>query len=324
LTEKSAPAVIGFGAMNLDYICRVEETLNDGETMVTDFTPSPGGSAANTIYGLAKLGIKTGFVGTVGNDAEGRRLVRNLKAVGIDTSHIRVKKDAKTGLAFCFSDKKGRRAIYLLSGANSLLDSQDIDIAYLSRSQIVHLSSFAHDKQLRLQIEVTGNLQSSTKLSLAPGTLYASKGLKVLTPLLERAHITFLNREEIELLTGKDFRTGAKTLLALGCHIVVVTLGRGIALSDGKKATSYIGTTETEYHITSIEEAPKDIESTGAGDAFACGFLFGMLKNKTPSECGLLGDIVARFVISAPGGRKGFPSLEQLLRAYLNRVGNPL
>lgn len=310
--------------MNLDYICRVEETLNDGETTVTDFTHSPGGSAANTIYGLAKLGIKTGFVGAVGNDAEGRRLIRNLKAVGTDTSHICVKKDAGTGLAFCFSDKKGRRAIYLLPGANSLLDSQDIDITYLSRPRIVHLSSFAHDKQLHLQIEVARSLKTPTKLSLAPGTLYASKGLKILTPLLERAHIIFLNREETELLTGRDFKTGAGALIALGCKTVVVTLGRGVTLSDGKKITSYIRTTEMEYQITSIDEVPDDIESTGAGDAFACGFLFGMLNNRTPDECGLLGDIVARFVISAPGGRKGFPNLEQLSRAYLNRAGNPL
>jgi len=324
LIETNEIAVIGFGAMNLDYICRVAETVADGEAMVTDFIPAPGGSAANTIYGLAKLGISTGFIGAVGNDAEGRKLIRDLKAVGTDISHIHIKKAAKTGLAFCFSDKKGRRAIYLLPGANSLLDSQDIDTDYLNSPQIAHFSSFAEDRQLYLQLEAASNLTGRTKLSFAPGMLYASKGLRVLLPLLERSRIVFLNREEIELLTGKDFKTGAEKLVQLGSDIVVVTLGRGIPLGNGKKLISYICTRQAEHQVTSADETLENIETTGAGDAFASGFLFGMLRNKNLNECGLLGDIVARFVISAPGGRRGFPTPEQLSRAFFKRAGYPL
>lgn len=317
-------AVIGVGAMNLDYICRVEETVEDGEATITRFVPAPGGSAANTLYGLARLGIGAGFIGAVGNDAEGKVLVRSFRTVGIDTSHICVKSGTKTGLAFCFSDSKGRRAIYLLPGANDLLSEEDMDTAYLNRARIVHFSSFARDEQFRLQIKAAQTLADHVKLSLAPGMLYASKGLKILAPLLERSSIVFLNREEVRLLTGKDFKKGAEALLSTGCHTVVVTLGKGIAHSGGKRLNGYIRTRETEHFVTAEALEAKDIESTGAGDAFACGFLFGILREKPLDQCGVLGDIVARSVLSAPGGRKGFPTLKQLSRAHLKRTGKRL
>ncbi len=324
MVDNNEIAVIGVGAMNLDYICRVGETVEDGEAMIIQFVPSPGGSAANTIYGLARLGIGVGFIGAVGNDAEGKRLVRSFKTAGVDTSHICVKSGTKTGLAFCFSDRKGRRAIYLLPGANDLLLEKDIDTAYLNCAQIVHFSSFASDQQFHLQIETARNLADHVKLSLAPGMLYASKGLKSLAPLLERSDIVFLNREEVRLLTGKDFKVGAEALLSTGCQTVVVTLGKGIARKGGIRLSSYIRTRDAEHLVTTTAIQAKDVESTGAGDAFACGFLFGTLKEKPPDKCGLLGDIVARFVVSAPGGRTGFPTLKQLSRAYLKCTGKPL
>lgn len=324
LADSGEIAVIGVGAMNLDYICRVGETVEDGEATITRFVPSPGGSAANTIYGLARLGIRTGFIGTVGNDAEGKVLVRSFRTAGVDTSHICVKSGTKTGLAFCFSDSKGRRAIYLLPGANALLSEEDLDIAYLNRARIVHFSSFAGDEQFRLQIKTAQSLADHVKLSLAPGMLYASRGLKSLAPLLGRSYIVFLNREEVRLLTGKDFKAGAEVLLGTGCQTVVVTLGKGVARSGGRRLNSYIRTRETEHFVIAKGIEAKDIESTGAGDAFACGFLFGMLREKPLDECGILGDIVARSVISVPGGRKGFPALKQLSRAYVKQTGKQL
>jgi ribokinase len=66
------------------------------------------------------------------------------------------------------------------------------------------------------------------------------------------------------------------------------------------------------------------LESTGAGDAFAAGFIFGFLRGKRLEECGLLGDIMASFDIRAIGARKGLPTLSQLSQKYLQRSGNPL
>jgi ribokinase len=177
-----------------------------------------------------------------------------------------------------------------------------------------HLSSFADDRQFKVSLELIDKLDSSVKLSFAPGALYTIKGLKALAPILSRTYLLFLNEEEIRQLTGKDIKAGAESCLEQGCHNVVVTLGKGGKL--GKTAAAgYIRDTENEYVIK-----PKDIgarvETTGAGDAFAAGFLYGVVNNKGLEECGLLGDIAARFSIAETGARQGLPTLNQLAQRY--------
>ncbi len=82
----SSVEVVGLGALNIDHIYQVERILDDGESVVNEAVSFPGDSAANTIYGLAKLGVSTGFTGVVGDDAEGEMLVRDFQKVGVDTT----------------------------------------------------------------------------------------------------------------------------------------------------------------------------------------------------------------------------------------------
>ena len=317
--------IIGLGAMNVDHLYRVDKVVVDSEQLVTDSVSLSGGSSANTIYGLAKLGVRTGFVGAVGTDEHGKGLIENFTTAGVDTSQIRIKQRTRTGAALCFSDKLGRRALYISPGANSLLTSEDINLDYLNQAKIVHLSSFADDKQFKLQLNLVKEIGGSVKISLAPGMLYASKGLKALAPLLKRTYVIFINREEVEQLTSKDFRAGAKECLKLGCQIVAVTLGKGLAAGKSKTISGYIRDAERDYEIEREEMGSESvIETTGAGDAFAAGFLFGLHKNKRIEECGLLGDIMADFAIKEMGARKGLPSLAQLARRYLERSGQQL
>jgi ribokinase len=317
--------IVGFGAMNIDHMYRVDELVVDGEQLVGGIESLPGGSAANTVYGLAKLGLKAGFVGAVGTDDAGNELIKDLRAVSVDTSQIRIKKGERTGTTICLSDKLGGRGIYVSPGANSLLGPEDIDLSYLNRTRILHLSSFADDGQFKLQGDVTEKLPISVTVSLSPGMLYVARGLKALTPLLKRAHIAFLNRDEIERLTDKGFEEGAKELVKSRCRIVVVTLGKGVAKGKGMMVTAHIYDGKKEYEVKSEKISSKlPLETTGAGDAFAAGFLFGFLRGKSLEECGLLGDIMSSFAIKEVGARKGLPSLAQLSQKYLERSGKPL
>ncbi len=324
--------VVGVGALNMDHIYNVERILGDGETAadreqlerIPEYEgaelklagTSPGGSAANTVYGLGKLGINAGFCGVVGNDAEGRILLEDFKAVGVDTSQIKVKLGAETGLARCFSDKLNFRYISVTPGANSLLATNDIDLDYLNQAEVLHISSFVDDAQLEVLLGLVDKLDSSVKISFSPGELYATKGLKALNLILARTHLLFVNEKEIERLTGKGFQTGAEVCLKQGCHIVVVTLGKGTGYKT-VMATSYIRTNGNEH---AIEPANKEIISSldtiGAGDAFAAGFLYGLLKRKGLEECGRLGDIVAQFCITRVGAREGLPTRDQLAQRY--------
>jgi len=305
-------AVIGFGALNMDYLYGVKQTVLDEEVPIDHIKAAPGGSAANTIYGLAKLGVRTGFVGAIGDDEQGETCLKELQDIGVDTTYIRIKKGKKTGLALCISDESGRRAIYVLPGANSLLNYRDIDVNYLSQAEIIHFSSFVDEQQFNIQAELLEKLSGSVKISFAPGMLYAVKGMRVLSPLLRKSDILFINKDELERLTGEDFMLGAKKCLGQGCQIIVVTLGKGLTLEPGKVITGYICDKDHEYKVEAAVDFGGQPDSTGAGDAFAAGFLFGLLKQRKLDECGRLGDTMAHFVVREIGARQGLPNLHTL------------
>ena len=316
--------VVGLGALNIDHIYKVEHILDDGEAVVLDTCLSPGGSAANTIYGLAKLGMKTGFSGVVGDDDGGRILLQDFQQVGVDITNIRVKKGAKTGSVLCLSDKLGRRSLYVLPGANNLLTINDLDFTHINQARMLHLSSFADDRQFKVVLELVDKLDSSVKLSFAPGALYAVKGLKALAPILKRTHLLFINENEIRQLTGEDVIGGAESCLRQGCQKVVVTVGTGKRLRKAI-AVGYIRDAEHEYIIEPVSrDIGAGVDTTGAGDAFAAGFLYGLLKGKGLEECGRLGNIVAQFCITKIGAREGLPTLNQLAQHYRGLYSQPL
>jgi ribokinase len=324
--------VVGAGALNIDHIYKVERILGDGEAAAdreqAGRTPTiheeatleelgafPGGSAANTIYGLAKLGISTGFCGVVGDDAEGKTLLDDFETVGVDTSQIKIKPGAKTGSAKCYSDKLNFRSISVTPGANSLLATNDIDPDYLNRAEMLHISSFVDDAQLEVLLELVTKLDSSIKISFSPGELFATKGLEALNPILPRTYVLFANEKEIEQLTGKDFQAGAEVCLQQGCRIVVVTLGKGARIKN-ITASAYIRDAKNENIIKQPDTGAR-VDTIGAGDAFAAGFLYGEINNKDPEECGRLGDITAQFCIGETGARAGLPTRNQLAQRYL-------
>lgn len=313
--------VVGLGALNIDLIYQVERILEDGETVILEAKSSPGGSAANTIYGLAKLGIKTGFSGAVGDDNDGKVLLQDFQKVRVDTSRIRVKSKAKTGSVLCLSDRRGKRSLYVLPGANNLLTIDDLDLTYINQAKLFHLSSFADERQFQVILKLIDRLDSSVKLSFAPGALYAAKGLKALAPLMKRTHLLFLNQSEIRQLTGEDVIAGVESCLKQGCQKVVVTLGRGNKI----KKTTAVGYIRDAKHEYIIESKPAEKrETTGAGDAFAAGFLYGLLKGKGLEECGRLGNIVAQFCISKIGAREGLPTQKELTQHYRELYSQPL
>ena len=247
---------------------------------------SSGGSAANTIYGLAKLGIKAGFVGAVGDDPEGKASIRDFKQAGVDTRRIKTKAGVKTGSVLCLSDQSGNRSLYVMPGANSMLSDADLDVSYATRANILHITSFANEKQFELLNELPDKLDALVKISFSPGALYASKGLAALIPILRKTHVLFINHNELRQVTGKSVVEGAEICLSKGCKLVVVTMGKGARLELRKNddikeviANSYIRDVHNEYAITSLNQDAADaVDTTGAGDAYAAGFIYGLIN----------------------------------------------
>lgn len=293
--------VVGFGALNMDYLHRVDRLLLDGETQVRHTARSPGGSAANTIFGLAKLGAKTGLLGAVGDDSDGRAILDDLKQVGVDVSHIRIVDGMPTGSAMGFVDTEGRRALYVSPGANSRIERKDIEPAYVAQARILHLTSFADEEQLAVQKWLIGKIPPQVRVSFAPGSLYARRGVEALSTILRRTAFLFVNEDEAEELGG------VHSLCDRGCQVVVVTLGaRGCRVV--KAAAS--GLPGEDHLVETV--ATRVVDTTGAGDAFAAGFLYGVLGEKDLSTCGRLGNLVASRCIAAVGARANLPTLDEL------------
>jgi ribokinase len=289
---KDAIEVIGFGALNCDRIYQVEHlTLPGHEVGVISCSHQPGGSAANTIVGLARLGVRTGFIGTVGDDRVGRVLVDDLKREGVDLQGIRISKGA-TGTALIFVDSHGERGIYILPSVNDTFVATNAD--YAKQAAWLHVSSFMDTDQLKMQISFLQQLRNLPKVSFSPGNIYSNLGMHELKPLIEQSFAVFLNREEAIALTESPAVEDVSKLLEVGAQTVAVTLG-----DEG----AYVATNSENIYVPPYESRITD--TTGAGDAFAAGFLYGQLTGKTLRKSGLYGNFMASKSVAQTGGRKG-------------------
>ena len=297
--------VIGLGALNYDVLYVVERIARGGEEVgIIDVKKAPGGSAANTIVSLARLGIEVGFVGMVGTDEEGELILEEFRKEGVET-RIR-REEGYTGAAIGFIDATGERALYIYPGVNELLCSEDIDSEFVDTARFLHTSSFVNKEQLEMQRELAKRVNS--KLSFSPGMLCFKYELEDLSELIERSAVVFLSLKELKsLIEGVDYDKGADVLLNKGAQIVCVTLGeRGCYLASRTGASHLIDAFPTTV-----------VDTTGAGDAFAAGFLYGLLHERSIQECGKIGNLVASFCIREYGCRKGLPyknALQPFLR----------
>ncbi|RLI89785.1 MAG: hypothetical protein DRO62_00835 [Candidatus Altiarchaeales archaeon] len=289
--------VIGFGALNLDRLYRVERLAREGEHVeILKFEEFPGGSAANTIAGLARLGLDTGFIGAVGNDDEGKILLDDFKNYGVNTDGISIL-EGRTGIVIGFVDSRGERTLYPYPGVNSKLEFKNELVGYSKNTRYLHLSSFVNDRQFEVQKKLVGLLPERVKISFSPGILYSRRGLSALLPIMERSSIVFLNASEIRAITGKDYKKGSHLLIEKGAKTIAITLGdKGCYLRDRMG----------EYRVRA--ERVDVVDTTGAGDAFSTGFLYGLISGRDIVESGRLGNRVAALCIRKFGARAGLPT----------------
>jgi ribokinase len=301
--------VVGFGALNVDKLYNVNKiTCEDEEAYITGFNMYCGGSAANTIIGLSKLGMKAGFIGKISKDHEGNLLLDNLQRKGVDTGGIIIS-EGRSGNVLGFVDKNGQRALYVDPGVNDLIEPNEVKLDYLGNSKVLHLTSFV-GKSIQAQESVINEIPEDIIVSLDPGRIYAERGINYLKNILNRTDIILINEEELKYLTSKkykSFKEGAEALLEYNINIVVIKRGnKGAYITDGDE-NHFIRPFNVEC-----------IDTTGAGDAFNAGFLYGFLNNKSIVESGKLGNFAASCCIQESGAIKGLPGMSELDNMNLN------
>jgi ribokinase len=296
--------VIGFGALNVDTLLKVDKIAGaEEESFIHDYAEACGGSAANTIVGLARLGCNVGFVGKIADDHEGQLQMDCFQKEGVNTDGIIHSPKGKSGVCLGFVDKKGARALYINPGVNDLIEFREIQAPYITDTQFLHLSSFVGEKSFRAQKKLMSFLPDSVKVSFDPGSLYAQKGLSAIEPIIQNSFVMMPNSVELQLLTGETgIPEGAQKLIEMGVEIVAVKMGdKGCYVSNGEEKM-----TLQPYKVPAVD-------TTGAGDAFDAGFLYGLVHNRTLEDCGKLGNFVASRSVMKMGARDGLPSREDLV-----------
>jgi len=300
---------VGFGALNVDKLFKVNCVVGpDCEGFVTGFEEACGGSAANTMVGLARLGCRTGFIGKVADDKEGQLLTRHFQEEGVDAKGIVTVKVGRSGTVMGFIDGKGNRALFVDPGVNDTIMPEEIKREYAFQTEFLHLASFVGQNSFQTQTKIVESLPMGVKVSFDPGEIYAGKGLKALEPILNRTYVFMPSARELQVLGGKaDYKENAEFMIGKGVRIVAVKMGnKGCYVTDGKES----------HRIEAFKV--KVVDTTGAGDAFCAGFLYGLLKKKNLAECGKIGNFVASRCVMKMGARTGLPKLEDLVEHKLD------
>jgi len=295
--------VVGFGALNVDRLFRVNRlACAEEESFIQSHSESCGGSAANTIVGLARLGCKVGFIGKIAGDREGALLIEDFEREGIDTAGVIRVGQGDSGQVIGFVDNEGNRALYIESGINDTITFQEIEKGYISQTQFLHLTSFVGEESFQTQKQVLQALPENITVSFDPGELYARKGSAALCPIVSKIDVLMPNAKELRLITGKeDYCDGADFLISQGVKVVAVKLGSdGCYVTDGRE----------RLRVEAFKV--KAVDTTGAGDAFCAGFLYGLLNSKNLHDCGRLGNFVASRCVMKMGARTGLPYLTDL------------
>ncbi|MEW6506084.1 MAG: carbohydrate kinase family protein, partial [Chloroflexota bacterium] len=213
---------VGFGALNVDKLFKVNRiAVAEDESFVTSYAEACGGSAANTIVGLARLGCKCGFIGKVATDREGKMLLDDFCKERVDTEGIVQARRGRSGTVMGFVDKKGNRALYISPGVNNTIKLDEINPDYASATRFLHLTSFVGEKSFLTQKKLFELLPESVKVSFDPGALYARMGMEKIEPIIKKIFVMLPNAGELELLTGEaDYCRGADLLIQKGVKIV--------------------------------------------------------------------------------------------------------
>lgn len=296
-------AIIGFGALNVDKLYSVENIVSaDEESFIKSETDTPGGSAANTIVGLARLGCDTSIIGKIAEDEEGDLIEYNLAINGVYTNNLIYSETGSTGKCLGFVDGNGERCLYISPGVNDTIQIGEINPLNIMRCKIMHYTSFVGDS-FKTQIELLEKLSDETLLSFDPGMLYVQKGLDELKPILDRTNILLINESELRLLcnnSNSSIKELAINFLDFGIETIVV--------KQGSKGVYAINSNEE----CQVEAYPCDVvDTTGAGDSFNSGFLYSILKGYGLEKSCQIGNWVASRSIEGFGMEK-FPSLKQL------------
>jgi sugar/nucleoside kinase (ribokinase family) len=302
LTDDEILKTFGLPKGSMTLVDHETSNFLNAETAGFPKQKASGGSAANTIHGLAHLGVKTGFIGTVGNDDLGNFFYKDMKNKQIEPILFKSIKETGRAMALISPDSERTFATYL--GAAIELSTEDLDSNIFLGYEYLYIEGYlVQNHQL---IEKALRLAHSNGLKvcidLASYNIVEEHKAFFLEMIPKYVDILFANNLEAEALTGEKPENAIKLLGEMAEIAIVKTGAEGSLVHSGGV-------------LTRIGVKPSSpVDTTGAGDMYSAGFLFGLINNQPLEICGRIGAAIAGKVIEVYGAKMDESIWEKLRR----------
>lgn len=257
-----------------------------------------GGSAANTIAGVAGFGGKAAFMGKVADDALGQVFARDMRAMGARFENAPLTGGPATAVCMINVTPDGQRTMSTYLGASVAFSDDDVDAAIVEASKIVYLEGYLFDAEAarRAFAKAAGLAHGSGRkiaLTLSDSFVVERHRGGLLGFIESQVDVLFANESELLALFQTDNFDIACEALRTRCDLAAVTRSEkgSVILSQGERLS------------VAVEPVEKVVDTTGAGDQYAAGFMFGLSHGRPLQQCGKLASLAAAEVISHYGPR---------------------
>lgn len=290
---------VGFGTNAVDYLIQVPEyPAFNSKIHLTDYVQSAGGEVATTMVGLQRLGLKTAYAGRFGTDKEGDFGLQTLRDEGVNTDFAEQVPGARTQIAFIIIDERnGERTVIWHRDKKLSCGENDAPTEIATKGKVFHFTP--HDTRACLKMAQKAKA-SGAIVSIDIDSIF--EGIEELLPLVD----VLISSQEFpaKLFGNLDNQKALKQLQSrFGCAVVGMTLGE-----SGSLIFSQDTFVQTEGFA--VPNGCKD--TTGAGDSFRAGFLYGLLSGKTIETSAQMANAVAALKCRTVGARTSLPDKTEL------------
>lgn len=250
-----------------------------------------GGSAANTIHGLANLGVACGYAGKIGNDELGHLFASEFQQKNISTHLPYSQLDTGRVMAMVSADSERTMATYLGAAAEML--PSDLSDEIFNKYEIVYVEGYLVQNHQLIEFILKTAYESGLKVAIDLSSFnIVEQNLEFLKKLVANyVDIVFANEEEALAFTGFEPEKALDSISGL-CEIAIVKTGKkGSMIKNGKEV----------YHILPVPT--QSVDTTGAGDSYAAGFLFGYVNGLSLQQCGDIASLVSSKAVETMGAR---------------------
>ena len=287
---------------------------DEAETLYAAMGPGreiSGGSAANTVAGMAALGARPAFVGRVAQDQLGSVFAHDIRAAGVDFTTAPSAGGAPTGRCLIVVTPDGDRTMNTYLGACQELSEADLDAASVAAAEILYLEGYLWDPpapRAAMKKAIAVARANNRKVAFTLSDVFCVEGHRADFQELLAGHVDLMFGNEHEVCALYQTQSLDEAMAELARHACIAVITRSsegaVVLEGGRR------------HVVAGEKVDRVVDSTGAGDMFAGGFMAAMVEGRSLPDCARVGCITAAEVISHYGARPE-ADLKALVKARL-------